>query len=150
VNPAYLVHPLELPIDQAQAQAFTNAFPEQVSLEAWANLSPVIVANKQAAATAVLKPGDPRLAGQGAAGTATVTGVAPATAPHNTPTSITVTGTSLTGARKINIGKDCSQVVVVSATSVTARTPNTSAGVQQVKVSFSDMSTLASTNFTYS
>lgn len=146
----YLIHPLELPVNQAAAQAYTNAFPQQVSLDAWATLPPTLLATKQAAATAALTAGDPRLAGQGAGGAATVTGVAPTSGPHGTATAITLTGTNLTSAKKVNIGKDCTNVLVVSATSVTATTPtNTPAGAPQVKVSFGDMSTLTGPSFTY-
>jgi IPT/TIG domain-containing protein len=147
----YLIHPLELPVNQVAAQAYTNAFPDQVSLEAWVNLPPTVLATKQAAGTAALAAGDPRLAGQGQAAGATVSSVAPTTAPHGTPTAITLTGTNLTSAKKVNIGKDASGVVASSATTVTAKTPgNVAAGVLQVKVSFADMSTLTGPSFTYS
>jgi len=150
VNPQYLVHPLELPVNQVAAQTFTNTNPDQVSLDAWANLPAPNVTVRTNAGNAALPANDPRQSGQGTGGGATASGVAPTSGAHGSATSITITGTNLTTVKKVNVGKDCAQVTVVSATSVTAKTPTSvAAGAQTVKISFSDMSTLNGPTYTY-
>lgn len=140
----YLLNPLELPVAQTAAQAFTTAFPDQVTQEATLNPDRITQANAALAST------DPRKAGQGSGGSATATAVAPTSGAHGTAVPITITGTNLTTARKVNVGKDCTKVVVVSATSITCTTSaSVAAGAQTVKISFSDMSTLTGPTYTY-
>jgi len=140
----YLLNPLELPVAQSAAQAFTNAFPDQVTLDATLNPDRTTQANS------ALASNDPRKAGQGTAAGATASGVAPTSGAHGSAVPLTITGTNLTTARKVNIGKDAAKVVVVSATSVTCTTSaSVAAGAQTVKISFSDMSTLNGPTYTF-
>jgi len=150
VNPQYLIHPLELPINQTAAQTYSNNFADQISIDAWANLPAPHVTVRTNASAANLPANDPRQPGQGTSATATATGVAPTSGAHGTATSITITGTNLTTTKKVNIGKDCTQVTVVSATSVTAKTPgNVGAGAQTAKITFADMGTINGPTYTY-
>jgi IPT/TIG domain len=53
----------------------------------------------------------------------TIHAVAPAQAPHNTPTPIVITGTGLTGTQSVKFGQTVAQFTVNSDGQVTATTP---------------------------
>jgi hypothetical protein len=60
----------------------------------------------------------------GGGGLPTITSVSPSTAPHGTPTSITITGTNFTGATSVKFGPTPAQSFTVnSSTQITATTP---------------------------
>ncbi|MGA7797753.1 MAG: IPT/TIG domain-containing protein, partial [Methanoregula sp.] len=65
----------------------------------------------------------------------TVTGISPAAGPTVGGTSVTITGTSLTGATAVSFGgAAATQVTVVNATAVTATTPAHAAGTVDITV----------------
>ncbi|WP_155413334.1 autotransporter outer membrane beta-barrel domain-containing protein, partial [Rhodopseudomonas palustris] len=67
--------------------------------------------------------------------TATVTSIAPAAGPISGGTSVTITGTNLSGATAVTIGgAAATNVIVVNATTITATTPAHAAGTVDVVV----------------
>ena len=80
----------------------------------------------------------------------TIVSVSPNTGSTNSGTAITITGTNLTGASSVTVGGvAATNLVVVSATSITAKTPTGTAGVKPVVVTTpGGIATLAG-GFTY-
>ena len=65
----------------------------------------------------------------------TVTSISPTTGPTAGGTSVTITGTNLTGATSVNFGSEAAtEVTVVDATTVTATAPSGTAGGVDVTV----------------
>jgi hypothetical protein len=85
-----------------------------------------------------------------AATSPTVTSISPAAGTIAGGTSVTITGTRLTGATGVTIGgAAATSVTVVNATTITAVTPAGSAGTASVVVTTPDGSNAANTLYTY-
>ena len=80
----------------------------------------------------------------------TITSVSPISGPTTGGTTITITGTNLTGATMVKIGVTlATNVVVVNATSITAKTPAGTVGVKSVAVTTAGGTATKSNAFTY-
>ena len=80
----------------------------------------------------------------------TVTNVSPASGSTSGGTSVTITGTNLTGATSVTFGGVAAQSVsVVNATTITCKTPSGSAGSASVLVVTPDGTNAANSLFTY-
>jgi len=80
----------------------------------------------------------------------TVTSVSPTSGSTAGGTAITITGTNLGSALTVTVGSAaCTNVVVVSATSITCTTPPGTAGTASVIVTAGSQSNVANTLFTY-
>jgi hypothetical protein len=80
----------------------------------------------------------------------TVTGISPATGPTLGGTSVTITGTNLTGATAVTIGgAAATNVIVVNSTTITATTPPGSAGTASVLVTTAGGTNVTNTLYTY-
>lgn len=80
----------------------------------------------------------------------TVTAISPSTGTTAGGTSVTITGTNLTGASEVTIGGTAATgVTVVSSTSITATTPAKTAGTASVLVTTAGGTNSANTLFTY-
>jgi uncharacterized delta-60 repeat protein/LPXTG-motif cell wall-anchored protein len=80
----------------------------------------------------------------------TVTSVSPTSGSTAGGTAITITGTNLGSALTVTVGSAaCTNVVVVSATSITCTTPPGTAGTASIIVTAGSQSNVANTLFTY-
>ena len=80
----------------------------------------------------------------------TVTSVSPTSGSTAGGTAITITGTNLGSALTVTVGSAaCTNVVVVSATSITCTTPTGTAGTAGIIVTAGGQSNVANTLFTY-
>ena len=80
----------------------------------------------------------------------TVTGISPASGPAADSTSVTITGTNLTGATAVTIGGTAATgITVVNATTITATTPVGTAGARDVVVTTPGGSGTGTGLFTY-
>ena len=80
----------------------------------------------------------------------TVTAISPSTGTTAGGTSVTITGTNLTGASAVTIGGTAAtSITVVSSTSITATTPAGTAGTASVLVTTTGGTNSANTLFTY-
>ncbi|MCE2883527.1 MAG: IPT/TIG domain-containing protein [Planctomycetaceae bacterium] len=80
----------------------------------------------------------------------TITSVSPSSGPLGGGTTITVTGTNLTGATSVKVGTvACTSVTVVSATQLTAVTPAGTVGAKSVSVTTAGGTGTKASAFTY-
>ena len=80
----------------------------------------------------------------------TITTVSPTSGPLAAGTSFTITGTNLTGATSVKVnGVAATSVVVVSATSITAKTPAGTAGAKSLTVTTAGGTATKASAFTY-
>ena len=79
----------------------------------------------------------------------TITSVSPASGPLAAGTTITITGTNLTGATNVKVGGIAATVLTNSATTITASTPTGTAGAQSVDVTTIGGTATKASAFTY-
>ena len=80
----------------------------------------------------------------------TITSIAPTSGTTLGGTTFTITGTNLTGATRVKVnGVAATNVVVVSATSITAKTPKGTAGAKSVTVTTAGGTATKAGGFTY-
>ena len=80
----------------------------------------------------------------------TITSIAPTSGTTLGGTAFTITGTNLTGATRVKVnGVAATNVVVVSATSITAKTPKGTAGAKSVTVTTAGGTATKASGFTY-
>ena len=80
----------------------------------------------------------------------TITSVSPASGPSSGGTAFTIIGTNLTGATSVQVnGVAATNVVVVNATTITARTPAGTAGAKSVAVTTAGGVATKASAFTY-
>ena len=80
----------------------------------------------------------------------TITSIAPTSGTTLGGTAFTITGTNLTGATRVKVnGVAATNVVVVSATSITAKTPKGTAGAKSVTVTTAGGTATKAGGFTY-
>ena len=79
----------------------------------------------------------------------TITSVSPASGPLAAGTTITITGTNLTGATNVKVGGVAATVLTNSATTITASTPTGTAGAQSVAVTTIGGTATKASAFTY-
>ena len=80
----------------------------------------------------------------------TITTVSPTSGPLAAGTSFTITGTNLTGATSVKVnGVAATSVLVVSATSITAKTPAGTAGAKSLTVTTAGGTATKASAFTY-
>ena len=79
----------------------------------------------------------------------TVTAVGPNSGPTTGGTSVTITGTNLTGATAVTFGGNAASFTVLSATSINVSTPPGTAGTASVLVTTPGGTNAANTLFTY-
>ncbi|MFM7259782.1 MAG: IPT/TIG domain-containing protein, partial [bacterium] len=80
----------------------------------------------------------------------TIASIAPAAGPKAGGTTMTIMGTNLTGATSVKVnGVACTQVTVVSATELTARTPAGAVGAKPVSVTTPNGTVTRANGFTF-